>query len=252
MGDLPDLRDVEKIVERVLQYVHSFDEMYYFTDHSIFHSRRVLEHVESIIRICEINGIPLNEPEKSILKCACFLHDLGCIRGRNNHALESVRCIHKLCDMGEGLWLGPIKDHIDYVVHTHSSNGLAIGEVRATRPVTGFPEKVRLKFLCALFKLADECDIDKRRVNKPLYHLLEDKMPDTSKQFWQGHERVIFLEFSPDNQIVIHLTSEDLDWIADSLKKTLEEIKEIFIEYGFPYTNCRIEYEPYDEVEIDI
>jgi len=112
MDLIPDLWDIEQIATIILPYVHSTLEMKYYTNHSRDHSRKLLAYIDEIIQICDLSEINLNEVEKSILKCACWLHDLGCIYDRDNHADESLKVIEILCEKGH-LDLKAVKDESD-------------------------------------------------------------------------------------------------------------------------------------------
>lgn len=250
MSTLPSVIDVENIALIILPHIHSFNKMWYFTNHGENHCTKVLEFVDNIIEICDLCGIRLTEAEKIILKCASWLHDLGRIRERedddSDHALESVKIIRILSDKGH-LNLGAIKNEVEYVVSTHSTKGLnRLDNVEKERPISGVQEGVRLKLLCALFKIADECDIDRLRAPKPVYDILEDKMPSTSMNHWLRHRNVIKVEIAyEEGKIIAHMLEGYGDEnILDSLNKTLadEKIVNILTEYSFPITSCYIHY----------
>jgi len=248
MSRLPDIRDVANTAVIILPHIHSFDKMWYFTNHGESHCLSVLKNIEEIIKICDISGMPLNDAEKAILRCASWLHDLGRIREEDgsDHALESVKVIRILCKNGH-LNLGIINDEVEHVVATHSTKGLLrLGSIEKERPISGIQENVRLKLLCALFKIADECDIDRLRAPKPVYDILKDKMPSTSKSHWLRHNNVIKVVFSyTERKIIIHMLKgcDDED-ILESLNKTLTNdiIKRILTEYNFPLTDYCIQF----------
>lgn len=257
MSALPNILDVANVAVVILPHIHSFNKMWYFTNHGESHCSKVLEYIEEIIKICDLCGIKLSEAEKTILRCAGWLHDLGRIREDDDgdHALESVRILRILHSKGH-LNLAAINDEVEYVISTHSTKGLPrLDEIERERPVSGIKGNVRLKLLCALFKIADECDIDRLRAPKSVYDILEDKMPSTSKAHWLRHGNVIKVDLSyEERKIIVHMISGygDED-ILDSLGKTLkdERIKDILTEYNFPLTDYCIHYLPRVDIAED-
>jgi len=236
------LSNIEHIAKAVLPYIHNFHDMRLFTDHGYSHSLRVMKYIEKLIEIYDHSSEPLNTAEQHILRCSCWLHDLGCISEREKHAKKSVKIIRTLTEKGI-LDLEPIKAEIEYVIYTHSSKGLPIDDVPECANITGFEDRVRVKLLCALFRLADECDIDKMRAPKVIFDLLEDEMTHDSKLWWRGHSNIIGVYFS-DKKIQIVLKDSDSESegkrVAASLISTVEDLKPILREYHFPYTKCEL------------
>ncbi len=253
MSALPNVLDVTSIAVNILPHIHSFDKMWYFTNHGEYHCKMVLSYINGLVDVCDRCGIALNSAEKTILECAAWLHDLGRIREEDDgdHALESVKIMRILHKKGH-LNLGAINDEVEFVVSTHSSKGLSrLGEVEKIRPLSGVNDKVRLKLLCALFKLADECDIGRLRAPKPLYDILEDKMPESSKTHWITNRDVIKVDLSyEEGKIIVHIVEGGDEHIMDSLDETLkdERIREILTEYKFPIKDCYI----YPHPKVDI
>lgn len=223
---LPDARDIRQDVIPILSYVHSSNEMRYYTNHGHTHCKSVLKYIDKIIEICNCNCTrPLNDAEKSILRCSCWLHDLGCIFNRENHAEESVNIIRILCENGH-INLKSVKNEIEYVVLSHSTAGLKHlysldkNEPDEKRPICGSSDLINLPFLCALFKLADECDIDRLRAPKSIYDILKSQvdMPAESKIWWARHDQTISVDISEsDKKILIHMSEGGDEEIARSL-----------------------------------
>jgi len=246
MDLIPDILEIEQIATTILPYVHSTREMKYYTNHARDHSEKLLAYVDEIISICDLSEINLNEVEKSILKCSCWLHDLGCIYDRENHADESIKVIEILCEKRH-IDLKAIKEEVEIVVQTHSTKGLSkLDYVDFERKIEGYPNVIRLKLLCVLFKIADECHIDRLRAPEPLFDLLKNEMPEESKNWWVGHEFVTSSNFSFEKKKVIVILDTMGDTkIVKSLDDTLknEKIIEVLRKYKFPCTELEIEYE---------
>ena len=235
MSRLPDIANIRHIAMNVLPHVHSLEDMWFFTDHGIEHSERVEQYIDRFIDLCKQNSNPLSEEEQIILKCSCWLHDLGCIRSRELHARESVKII-KLLVKENLLDLCSVQKEVEYVVHAHSKNGL---------PLESVPKRsqgsIRLKFLCALFMLADECDIDRRRAPVILYNILKDKMPCKSTTWRVGHNNTLKIDFSESGEIIVYLENIKNKKITKSLIGTVAELRTIFEENEFPYVTCKVE-----------
>lgn len=251
MSTLPTSNAVKYVAYEILPHIHSFSDMEPYTNHGIRHSENVLTFLEKMQEICGKNGFSLNEAEKLILECACWLHDIGCIRDRESHARHSVDIIRTLCEKGL-LNLGIIKEQVEYVVYAHSKKGIKLEDVEEIQPITGIADKVRLRYICALFKLADECDITRLRAPRAVYEILKDKLPADSKLWWLGHDNVINIDFLPEEgKILVHMKEEDtkgMDMLK-SLKETLEESKDILEKNKFPCIECDVLYHPPVNIE---
>jgi hypothetical protein len=237
MDIMPNLSEIDSIVSTLFPYVHSTHDMKYFTNHARDHSIAVLKYIDEIIAICDLSGINLNEVEKSILKCSCFLHDLGCIYDRDNHAEESVKIIDILCKK-KHIDLKVIEDEVKIVVQTHSSKGLSkLESVDLERKIPGYDNAIRLKLLCVLFNIADECHIDRFRAPEAVYDVLKAKMPVESKSVWKGHQNLVRVYFSFDQKkIIVKMKKRGDPKIVSSLKKTMKDkkIRDILRKYKFP------------------
>jgi hypothetical protein len=71
MSRLPDIANIRLIATNVLPHVHSQEDMWFFTDHGIEHSKRVEQYIDIFIDLCKQNSNPLSEEEQIILKCSC-------------------------------------------------------------------------------------------------------------------------------------------------------------------------------------
>jgi len=252
MSALPETESVKYVASEILPHVHSFGDIEFYTNHGIRHSENVQAYIKKFCALCEISGKPLNEPETAILDCACWLHDIGCVRSRENHARHSVEIIRLLCTKGL-LNLGAIKTHIEFVVLAHSSNGIKIEAVENLRPVSGFEDNVRLQFICALFKLADECDITRLRAPRTLYEILKTRnIPTMSDHWWLELDNVISLELLPNEGVIrIHMEDHRDTDILDSLKLTLENLGDILEKNDFTCTKLEEMYHPSANLEED-
>jgi hypothetical protein len=244
LSHLPNLEDVKNLSSILSTYIPHIDkEKGAFRNHGLSHYAAVERYVDEIINICELSGNPLTITEKMILKCACWLHDLGRILD-GEHAYNSVQIINKMIQTGH-LNLGDIEDEVRWVVITHSSEGTKrLEEVNEER-ILAQGERVRLKFLCCLFKIADECDMNRHRAPRPVYEILKDQMPRESKEFWLRHKNVISAEFSlADALIIINMSDHGEEAVVDDLQKLLSNdiISSELEKHQFPLKGCDIRY----------
>lgn len=252
MNTLPIIEHVKLVASEILPHVHSFEDMEFYTNHGISHSERVLGYIVKFSELYKNSITPLSEPEMAILDCACWLHDIGCILQREKHAKHSVEIIRLLKKKGL-LNLGVIEQHVEYVVLAHSGDLIKLDEVEELLPVSGFNDKVRLRFLCALFKLADKCDITSLRAPRTVYEILKMKnMPTTSDHWWVGLDNIISVELLPEQGLIrIHMGNWDDTNILNSLKDTLKISKDVLEINGFPCTKLEAIYHPSDNIEED-
>jgi len=76
-------------------------------DHGMYHALTVMRYVEIILR-----GIGMNEHDIELGMIAAYLHDTGCIGGKENHALRGAEFSYKYLNN-----LGMNESDIDVIVH---------------------------------------------------------------------------------------------------------------------------------------
>lgn len=250
MSILPEVKTVKYVASEILPHVHSFGDMEFYTNHGISHSESVLRYLKKFADLCAIKGKPLNEPEKAILECACWLHDIGCVRSRKDHAKHSVEIIRLLSEKGL-LNLGIIRAQVEFVVLAHSSSGIEVSNVEELYPVCGFEDTVRLQFLCALFKLADECDITRLRAPRTVYEILKTQnIPANSNHWWLELDNIISVELSPQAGVIrVHMEDHKGTDILESLKSTLGNLRPILEKNSFPCIELEEIYHPPVNIE---
>jgi HD superfamily phosphodiesterase len=155
-----------------------------YTDHGILHTTNVLNNVRNILNEYPV---PFTIDEKFILALSCIFHDIGCLIDRENHNKTSVRILDgsDFDKLRKDLHPLHYKALIQTILaHSTNHNLLATADVLS--------KKIRLKAICAIFRLADACDQNSKRVNKLLFNILvkEKSLEELTQQIWNAHLNV--------------------------------------------------------------
>jgi len=178
----------------------------YYTDHGSDHSRRIIEHLN---RLTE--GIELRDEEVFLLLCGAWLHDIGMFVGikegesydetRKRHHIRSAEWVKKLTKPEEFQrikgWERLIEEQLtfsffnvdDELVHIEDlckgHRGRKHFESLQKEKIMTGGVKIRIRLLVAFLRIADECDIDKRRSPLLIYTLYKGRIPFTEYSFWE-------------------------------------------------------------------
>lgn len=216
-----------------------------YTDHGIEHSERIEKLLERVMDICKNSGsdkCKINDTEEYLLFLAAWFHDIGCIKDRKNHAQISVDVIKKHFNE-----MGKLEDIAPFLIHIVGSHSDGTARENLLYRVPELPvsvrgEPVRLRYISAIFRLIDGCDIDISRCPRIVYKILEPEMSKKTKRLWKGHRDIASLDFNTQNgKITIwvkdkHTTKE----ITDRVQKHLGETKEILQKYDFPLLEIEV------------
>lgn len=221
-----------------------------YTDHGIKHTDRVEEILHEIISLCNRSSYDkckFNNTEEYLLFLTALVHDLGCIIQRENHASISGEIITKYIskyDLLEG-----IEPILAQIVKAHSGDPEEGLNKLPKKPILVQKERIRLRYISAIFRLADACDIKIERCPGLVYNILEPTMTSRSKKFWEGHRDIISIDFNiKDKKIIVLVKNKQTTKIIiDSLQRNFTEVKEILRECNFPF--LKIETEVADWIE---
>ena len=252
------LYDLRNMMEQLLYYVpRGIPD---FTDHGVKHSRRIESILmELLIPICnESDNTKLNDYECFCIIACCWLHDLGCIIERNNHGNKSAQIIDEhlsaisiFTDDETRMLKGPILKIISS--HTDSPEYKIIGKIS----VEDLAEKIeiqilengrakriqiKLRLIASIFRLADACDICADRAPFLVYKLIQEFIPDGSKEFWLSHKEITDVSTKCDaKSFVIRVDNANIaKLVIDKFKSDIQELKPILNELEFYYTNVEI------------
>jgi len=168
-----------------------------FTDHTIGHSKRVIEYLGDLIEQGEINP-PISAEEVCVLIAAAYTHDIG-MQDRRKHKLEEIRERHHILsgdiDREVGRTTSNQDLHFGYVpfdgfwsmtavvAEGHRKVDLWSPEYES---VPASRQTIRLRLLAALIRLADELDVDQRRAPM-LMTDLQNYPPETLIHWFKSH-----------------------------------------------------------------
>lgn len=172
-----------------------------YTAHDIHHSERVIEYVNLIIDVMEKNGATFSEYEMKLLYVSGWLHDIGNLKkgARNNHAEESCRMLKKL--RSHGTVSRYLLHALEFIIGYHQSN-MDLSRI-PDAPVYIERDKVRLRLLAAIFRLADNCDMGFERADPMAYLLLKEDFNRTAQKHWEANHSIQSVQMDARNHRII-------------------------------------------------
>ena len=187
----------KELFEKEYQFVMS-----YFkggNEHGVGHVLRVLERLWELLDCDALHK--LNIYELYILLSATIYHDIGLLKGRTDHEVETRRII----ELEGDVYVTRQKDRefIKLIAEAHSSSQ-TIDDVFVNHPSE--PERVanfdlRHKYLSALLRLADELDEDFRRADERVRNRAE--IPEESEIFWVINSRITGIKVDHSENIYL-------------------------------------------------
>jgi len=220
-----------------------------YTLHTQEHSQKIIEKLERITDIC--NNVKnkkchINDESEFILYCSAWLHDLGCIISRKNHGKLSNKIIQENSGLFEGITgyerlIGMICE-----VHTYDRK-------LKKDPISKLPKEIVLEngerlypqYLAGIFRLADACDLDRKKAPKLVYMLLSQLMGKDSRKFWKAHSNVFSCGFINDKILITYFERTKYDnFIFNELQKQFNEVYPILQQYDFPIKQIKSDYLP--------
>jgi tetratricopeptide (TPR) repeat protein len=270
------------IIEQEADTIWKKGELYhvYYTLHGLDHSNNVITILDELI-----NGLNpqdnLNETEFFCLLSAAFLHDVGmqCKYPndieraaqisttkkrpytfqdliRDEHHKRSGRYIK---DNYKNLKLDTIEaECVRLISEGHRQTKLESTEY-IDQPIGH--DRVRIRLLSALLRLADELDIGYKRAPETLLDILKNDIPDYSRVQWLKHYYTSGILINTQQEtngkkktfIEIHCQYPDKDvgrkitevLISKPIEETLNDVRLILLEYGLNLIlDHKIKYNP--------
>lgn len=209
--------------QKILTFIPRVDSLKDYPSHGIDHSVRIIEYINKFITSFEVE---LSEEEIYLLYLAAWCHDIGCICGRDNHHKDSVKVLRGSTGFFNEILDDKTKKCLKSIILTH----------RKDTPFDDIPELyegIKLKFLCAIFRLMDACDISSERCPRIVYEYIKESLNDTSKKYWKAHLNIASVSFY-DKSIWIDLFEENeaLEYIKKEFVSEIMSISQIFYENG--------------------
>jgi hypothetical protein len=234
-------REIEHDAQGLLTYTAA--AFPYYTPHDFTHSSNVIEVMNWIIP--DSVKPTLNDHEIFFLIVAGWLHDWGmvCEQGESP---EGVRAIHHVRTEEKFLAL---HDKLGLDLHEAEIIGrIARGHRVEDLNSSLFDEQVfssnihvDIRFLSAVLRIADECDISYNRVPELIYYSLNPK--EASAEHFKEHLDIGGVGKSGDHKIVFNATAFDpkgaqtLKELAAKMQRELDHVKAILA-----VRNIRLEY----------
>jgi hypothetical protein len=216
-------------------------EMPDYTDHGLRHSNNILAHLSRFRTNLGVlfPTFSFTEEELFLLCLATYLHDIGCIVDRKGHNNESGKLLTDhptFCFLSD--WIGAdLLPCLNLIVRAHSSS-FDLSKI-SREPLH---EKVRLRLMCAIFRLLDGCEISAARVSKTLYEILtsKKKIKKKGRKFWDAHLSIYDLYFKGNDIIVECQDLAKAKFLTDHLVEDLVQINKVFSEENFPSFSVKI------------
>ena len=209
-------------ISPLMEFYSRSPSMKDYTPHGKFHTLRVIEILNKLF-----SNIEFSVGERYLLYVASWVHDLGCLIDRDDHAKKSASLIYKFYTTFEALIGEVAAIWIPYIVSGHSKE-FDIDDIPEEIDLFG-DKDVRLQFITAIFRLADGCDVTRARVPKRLYEILKDDLGE-GKEHWEAHTKTLDIRFEKDeikvyfensdkNELILKLLHEEYDSVSDTLNK---------------------------------
>jgi hypothetical protein len=217
-----------------------------FTDHGIQHSNDLMRILSNFCKNLEDFNLELSEEEKYLICLAIWLHDIGVLITREEekekHNENSVKVLEsKEFEMLTDIFGKDKTKCLKYVIKLHSSHA----DLESVPKHTILPD-VRLKLICAIFRLIDGCDITSARTTRVLYNLLSENnlLKADSQPYWAAHLCISSAVFQKGEIIVDCDDIAAAKLLTDHLIKDLDPINKVFREEKFPEFNVRVVKSP--------
>ncbi len=224
----------------------------HFVDHGESHSA----NIESLlIRIIpELVLSKMTEYEIFLLLCGAWLHDIGMISKVQGESDKEVRERHHIKSrqlIRKALPEIQLNDDERYIIgeiafyHRKAedvNNAIEIYETQLGSVVS----RVHIKFLCALLRLADGCEIANSRSSRKLLEISD--LDEETKFHHEAHLHVSAVNFDlVSKEILVSLrvqNEQDKQLLESFLKAELEKellsVKDVLAKYGINYLSVKL------------
>jgi hypothetical protein len=221
-------------VQPILAY--SQRELKDFTTHGEDHSEGIESLLTEIISRCETEGgnCAITPFERYIMVCAAWLHDIGNVLGRDLHNEKTCDIITKLVPTHiEGL----DPDFVEFVkwICLYHCKNTEIDDVPLQIPYRG--GNIRLRYLTAIFRLADAGDMDNRRAPIGVFEIIKDQLTKKSIGIWRSHQAIRDVSFlSAGRSIIVTVKDKRIaSWALRDFKAEFTAVESVLRQYDFPY-----------------
>jgi exopolyphosphatase/pppGpp-phosphohydrolase len=226
------LKSVEEYLRKTLAYIPR--GLANFTDHGIDHSKRILTLIDEVLPQLQ-KPAALNIQEEFLLRATAWTHDIGCIVAREGHAKRSAEILQKHCRD-----FGGIGEYVAYLAplsKAHSDDGEPINRLYAIPdgPMPLEDVMVRLRYIAAIFRLLDACDVSFQRGPNLVMKILKDEMTSKDIRYWKAHAAILAIRIDPVAGRII-LTVEDrrnAGIVLKDIKRNIQQVMPVLRENGW-------------------
>lgn len=195
-----------------------------YPSHGIDHTLQIIKDINRFLKNWNLS---LKREERFLLYLAAWLHDIGCIKSRKNHNKISVKLVNKeeaVCNYLN--WMdNDLLVSLNDVIIGHSSN-FNLNQVPIHRG------NVRVRLICAIFRLIDACEITNFKCPENVYREIKNTLNSEAIEFWVGHINIRDVTFQKP-LIEVHVNNRNkTKKIVDRLKNENLSIKKIFMDNG--------------------
>ena len=231
----------------------------HFTDHGIAHCENVISNLDRIVP--DDVKAEMDEYEVFLLLCGAWLHDIGMFVKEKGESVEQVRSRHH--EKGRqlirtGLGQLDLTDDERYIVgeiafYHREIEDLGSAKEKMEIQHDTIVSKVRPRFLCALVRLADGCEVAHSRSSREFVEIAG--LDDEAVFHHEAHLHVSAVSFDHiSHEITVFLRvkkQEDsellVNFLTSSLEKELSSVKDVLKGEGVDYSTvqCDITIDPY-------
>ena len=242
------LMKIEKIAGSLLGYTHG--KFPYYTPHNFSHSLNVEENLNWMI-IDDFKE-KMNPCEIFFLIVAAWMHDWGMV-GKPEEDPAKIREVHHLRteryfeEMYDKLYLSEHEGRIiGRICRGHTKEDLYSKDFDDI--VFGSNIRIRRRFLAAILRIADECDITCNRIPEIIYYSLNPT--DKAEEEFQTHLSISGIgQLDERHKIYISAITRDpkgaetLRELRDKVQRELNNVKGILAQYGIvlDYVELKLE-----------
>ena len=194
-----------------------------FSSHGADHTLHIIDNLNKFVKNWEIE---LTQDEALLLYLAAWLHDIGCIKDRNKHHEISASLLLGNTSLVEIL-TEKYAICLKYIILAH----------RSQYPIEDVPkdhENIRLRMICAIFRLMDACEICYPKCPSAVYEVIKDSLNEKARQVWIGHKNILDLKFNkPEIRIFVN-EIDKCQFMIDDLNMEISTIRDTFEENDIP------------------
>lgn len=204
-----------------------------YSSHGVDHTLRIIN--KNINLFLGAWGIILNQDEGLLLYLDAWVHDIGCIISREEHASASIKLMQKskLLDPFPEKYVCCLK----HIILAHRKNYSLID-------VPDECDNVRLRMICAIFRLMDACDITRQRCPSAVYDIIKLELGDESNEIWKAHMNIKDLIYHKPN-IIIYVDDINISKsLVDNLNCEISTIKSTFEENNLIVPTIIVDIDP--------